>query len=479
MDVRSLYTNIPHEEGIQIVTEHYRHTLEKTNTNNNNHTPAHIYPDELAQIMRYILTKNSFQFNEDYYIQTHGTAMGAKFAVKYANIYVYTIVSRMLSTWMGSTPSHLVRYIDDIFFIWNTSENELLEFHAHMNKEHPTIKFDLEYSTEKIPFLDTMVYKEDNKLKLDLYRKPTDKQQYLHKQSSHPKNTKHSIIYSQALRYKRIITDPTRLKQRTQELTDAFIHRGYKETEIKAIIEKTENTQREDILYKQPTQKQPRPACILQYHPSLEHIGKSIRTYWEKYILSSPILAPIFPNYPVVAFKKNKSIRDHLVHSSLIKIKNPDANNKIVPTPDDTHDIVGTLQQCNNSNCITCKQYMNTADKFTSYVTGKDYKINTQMSCNTTNIIYLIECKQCSSQYIGETSQTLSKRLTQHIHAIRHQTDTRISWHFNQPRHSMKDITIRPIERIFTDNKKLRLNREHYWIKELKTIHPFGINKKA
>ena len=33
-----------------------------------------------------ILVENSFQFNEENYLETHGTAMGMKMAVSFANI---------------------------------------------------------------------------------------------------------------------------------------------------------------------------------------------------------------------------------------------------------------------------------------------------------------------------------------------------------------------------------------------------------
>ena len=38
------------------------------------------------------------------------------------------------------------RFIDDIFFIWKGSEEELIEFMEHCNNFHPTIKFTFEYN---------------------------------------------------------------------------------------------------------------------------------------------------------------------------------------------------------------------------------------------------------------------------------------------------------------------------------------------
>ena len=50
-----------------------------------------------------------------------------------------------------------------------------------------------EHSNKEIPFLDTLVFKEDNKLKTKVYHKKTDQKQYLHYKSCHPLNQKDAV----------------------------------------------------------------------------------------------------------------------------------------------------------------------------------------------------------------------------------------------------------------------------------------------
>ena len=69
MDVTSLYTNIPQEEGIQTVCEAYASFYQ-------NKTP--IPTPLLEQALRLILQENLFEFNGKNYLQTHGTAIGTK-----------------------------------------------------------------------------------------------------------------------------------------------------------------------------------------------------------------------------------------------------------------------------------------------------------------------------------------------------------------------------------------------------------------
>ena len=70
MDVTSLYTNTPHEEGVTTV--------------------CHVYENFQRNAVSYffILTENSFQLCGSNYLQTHGTAMGTKMDVAFANIFM-------------------------------------------------------------------------------------------------------------------------------------------------------------------------------------------------------------------------------------------------------------------------------------------------------------------------------------------------------------------------------------------------------
>ena len=51
----------------------------------------------LGKALRLILQENSFQFNKRNYLQTHGTAMGTKMAVAFANIFMGEIEKQILN----------------------------------------------------------------------------------------------------------------------------------------------------------------------------------------------------------------------------------------------------------------------------------------------------------------------------------------------------------------------------------------------
>ena len=109
MDVASLYTNIPQNEGIEIGCKAYENFYK-----DNPPIPTHY----LQEMFRLILKENSFQFNGKHYLQTHGTAMGTKTAVSFANIFMAHIETTILSKTVFK-PTVWKRYIDDI--IWTIS----------------------------------------------------------------------------------------------------------------------------------------------------------------------------------------------------------------------------------------------------------------------------------------------------------------------------------------------------------------------
>lgn len=55
---------------------------------------------------------------------------------------------------------------------------------------------------------------------------------------------------------------------------------------------------------------------------------------------------------------------------------------------------------------------------FTSHQTLKKYSINNVILCGTKNVTYVMECT-CGYQYVGRTSRTLTKCISDHITYVR------------------------------------------------------------
>ena len=119
-----------------------------------------IHTKYLQEMLRLILKENSFQFKGRHYLQTHGTAMGTKTAVSFANIFMTKIETKILSK-VVSKPTVWKRYIDDVFSLWDISKPDIETFieQENLNLHHPTIKFTAEISDTETVFLDTTAYK--------------------------------------------------------------------------------------------------------------------------------------------------------------------------------------------------------------------------------------------------------------------------------------------------------------------------------
>ncbi|XP_072327005.1 uncharacterized protein [Scyliorhinus torazame] len=156
MDVSALYTSIPHDDGIAA-------TASVLNTDNCQS------PDAILQLIRFILDHNVFTFDNKFFIQTHGTAMGTKFAPQYANIFMHKFEQDLLTA-QDLQPMLYTRYIDDIFFLWTHGEESLKRLHNDINKFHPIIGLTMDYSPKSVAFLDTLVSIKDGHLSTSLYR---------------------------------------------------------------------------------------------------------------------------------------------------------------------------------------------------------------------------------------------------------------------------------------------------------------------
>ena len=62
------------------------------------------------------------------------------------------------------------------------------------------------------------------------------------------------------------------------------------------------------------------------------------------------------------------------------------------------------------------------------------------MNCATENVIYLISCKRCGVQYVGETGQKLRNRFNNHRNQLRQLSNLYLYQHFTSDGHSEEDI---------------------------------------
>ena len=195
IDVVGLYPNIPHDEGFAFLKDFLDSRFEKQVTT-----------DTLIELAELVLKNNVFDFSDKTYKQIRETAIGTKFAPPYAILFMAALEEKILNK-AKKKPNVWWRYVDDIFFIWEHGEESLKEFLNEINSSHSKIKFTVDWSKEKVNFLDVEVTLNNGILSTDLLVKPTDTHQFLDPTSCHPYHCKKGIPYSQTLRLNRICSD--------------------------------------------------------------------------------------------------------------------------------------------------------------------------------------------------------------------------------------------------------------------------------
>jgi hypothetical protein len=485
IDVTSLYTVLPHTMVMDYVEEMYKETLQFWDKYTPDISPIPV--SLLRKIISVILNQTFFSFNSCIYTQNYGITMGAPSSVKLANITLFKHLQKRLPKYTGKQPLLQLRLIDDVFGLFEGSQEELLGWVKYLNDCHPTIKFTIEISKTEIPFLDTLVYVDNGKIKTKLYKKPTDNKQYLHFDSEHPQHVKNAIPYAQALRYRRIIEDDDLLDVELNKLQTNFLARSYPKNVVMQAINRAKALDRNSLLVYKTRHARSWDATpfVLTFSNSLvsnksTNVHKILTDSWSQLVLLDGTLSGINP--PKVVFKKCTTINSLLVSTKFPPQRWSGSNNYMPRRLSQSvcttvlNKSIQHCEPCGSSRCLTCKT-IETTSTFTSTTFCKTHRLKSNVNCGSTNLIYLITCQKCDIQYVGETGTTLRKRFNHHRSCIALDKSNPIGIHFNSIGHDITHLRVTPIETLAIDSKSFRLSREAYWQLVLGTIFPKGLNK--
>jgi len=319
-DIVSLYPSIPQEEAAWVVANFYEKNLGYVQGRlkelyNITAPPPYLIQEGITHILSGTLLK----FDNKCYQQMKGTAIGASVSVAVAEIFVHASIERKRKR-MEKQPIMFYRYIDDIFGVFQGTEEDLQGYHKGLNTLHPDLKFTLEFNAQKLPFLDTLVYVDkEGFLQTTVYHKPSNTHQYLHFQSSHHPNLKKSLPFSQGIRIKRIVSDPEHLETALNEMVGFFIARGYSRKILQAAIERLRSIPRELLLEKKEKSEMNRIIFPMLFSekiagPLRESINriwdwvkeKAKDTPWEDRMTGPP---------PMIAWKKDRTVAEKLIRA--------------------------------------------------------------------------------------------------------------------------------------------------------------------
>lgn len=213
LDIESLYTNIDlNQLELLLLSEN----------------------ETLSKMCQFITKNNYFSFGNDIYKQIDGLAMGTNAAVNLANYYL----AKLLDPHIGSHSKvrYYKRYIDDLFFIWEGTESDLLDFKYSIDKLIPNIRFTCSHSPSSINFLDLTIFSTNEELHYKVFHKEISKYLYLTPKSFHPRQTLKGMIVGEILRYQRNSSHECYFRQSKRDFYIRLLKRGYSDRFLSSIF---------------------------------------------------------------------------------------------------------------------------------------------------------------------------------------------------------------------------------------------------
>lgn len=455
-DIESLYTNMNIDRCIKVVKDTF------------NKYPDVKRPDNyILELLEISMRNNDFEFNNNFYLQIMGCAMGKRFAPGLANLYLLDFDKAAMNDFYIK-PILFFRFLDDIFFLWPGDTDSLKRYETFLNSQIPDITVKLEHNNFEIPFLDTLIYKYNNKLQTKTFFKQTDTHQLLHTNSFHAKHTFLGLIKSQLIRFKRLSSNRDTYDATCKILFAVLVKRGYTLSTMRKLqhniwLNYTDKMNSDEL--NGPTNQNTeldKNNDLIPIVTEYCEIGDQLAKGYKQLIKDTDFFNNI---RTLTAFKNSKNLKQILVRSKLNQ-------NPIEPVKG------AGYRSCGKAQCYTCKYHANDTTRFYNKNKSESYNITDQIYCNSSNLIYLITCTKCNMQYVGETERTLRDRTTDHRSRIKGKKKTPIGIHFNLPGHSFLNLKITPIELIRGEQTTncVRKTREKFWQTKLRTCHPQGLN---
>ena len=248
-----------------------------------------------------------------------------------------------------------------------------------------------------------------------------------------------------------------------EELKQLLLDRNYKLKIIDAAISKVKNFSRSEALKRVVRPPTNRPVFPVTHHPSLPSIPQIVNKHYRT-LIQNPTMAETFKNAPMVAYKRPRNIKDYLVKT------------KLPPPATRPKRILPGMHKCNRRRtCVICP-YIKEGRKFKSNFSSKSVEITRHHTCEALNCIYLIQCKKCNQQYIGET-KNFYIRTQKHLSDAKTGKDNAIGEHFNSPGHSVSDMTFTVIEMLNRTDIQYRKTKESWYIEQWNLKYK-GLNRK-
>ena len=219
-DAKSMYTYIDTTHALEVLGEFFR----------TDPICQNIEAEQTIQALEIIMKSNIFKFDDTFWLQLTGTAMGTPPACAYANIY-QGIHENVFIPEFKDQLAFFGRLIDDCFGLWicdpdpATDEAIWLQFQERI--KFGKLEWKFSERLRSINFLDVQVTITDAGISTNIYEKPHNLYQYLPPHSCHAPGVGKSLIYGQVYRAYTLISDPSDRFNFIRTFYDRMRRRGW------------------------------------------------------------------------------------------------------------------------------------------------------------------------------------------------------------------------------------------------------------
>ena len=246
----------------------------------------------------------------------------------------------------------------------------------------------MEKSKSEIPFLDILIKRDDEKIWMDLYHKPTDTRRCVPFFSNHPGHCKRNIPFCLARRIFTIVEKESDQEKHLRELNNDLKAQGYPETLIKEGFNKARAIPI-DILRKAKTRDS-------------ENIIPFISTYNPN---NPNLFGLIKSGFTTLC---NTNVNGFSQELKLIQSERQSPNLKKILTKAEFTTKQPMVSKCGNKLCECCNHLV-LSDHHIFKNSKTKFMLKTPITCDSSNLIYVIICPTCKEEYIGETGEGSSK----------------------------------------------------------------------
>ncbi|XP_056384003.1 uncharacterized protein LOC130277374 isoform X1 [Hyla sarda] len=476
IDIENLYTSIPQDKGVECIREILSHSGKSEKVT-----------QFICESLTFILKNNAFLFDEVWYRQIGGVAMGTPVACTFANLYVASFEEKYVFTTSNPFLKFVRcyhRFVDDVFIAWDGTATNFREFVEFLNeKNEMNLRFTYKVDSKKMEFLDVLIETEGGELRTSGYRKPTAFNSLLQFSSYHPQHTKTALPYGQFLRLRRINDTDEKFISQAEELKQRLVARGYPVSIINTALKRALAQDRNNLLATNKNKKAKQDTKVkssdnpvsrfsfsFKFSPLEKVIRRAVHNSWSL-IKSDTDLGKLVHDRPLITFKRCKNLRDAVTSSNFCSNpKTTDWLTKSGPT--------------GNHKCGTCIWCPNMKIGKSTQIGGEIIHVNTLITCRTQWVVYAMICS-CGRFYIGSTKRTLNTRFREHVYSVKTKKGAPcFIEHMNSEHKGICDnLLFQGLEVVRSkensDKRKLLLQTEAKWIIKLNAAGNLGLNERV